>query len=368
MGLKKRLLVNLSMVDEKPTGVGNVALNLINELQEYSNDIDILLLSPVTIEKNNLPQKRISQLVRNDKYSKVSGIARFLWNQIFFTFYGYKYDLCYCPTTHGSLFLKNQIITIHDVISLNFPKNHRLQSLYFRFIVKILVKRAKYIITISEFTKKEIVKFYNCPEEKIKVIPNSYDKHNFRSINLENKNFFLFNKLKELNKQQFILIVGAAYPHKNIETILRAFSNTNIRSNTAIVIVGGKNNYLNFLKDICEDLKITNDVLFLNYVSREELIELYNKASLLAYLSLYEGFGIPLLEAMACECPILTSDIPVFHEVCGEEVTYVNPIATKEVTELLNNLKYEPGRKKYFINSEFSWSKSAEKLAKIIMS
>ncbi|MFD2520282.1 glycosyltransferase family 4 protein [Emticicia soli] len=363
MGSRRRVLINLSMVDKKPTGVGNVALNFINELQKYPEKDNILVLSPVTIENNTIPQKKISQLVRNDKYPKIAGLARFLWNQIFFTLYGLKYDLCYCPTTHGSLFLSNQVITIHDVISLNFPKNHKLQSLYFKYIVKIFVQRAKYIITISEFTKKEIVRFYGCSEDKIKVIHNSYDKQAFRKIDLSNQDFFLHNKLKALNKDRFLLVVGAAYSHKNIETILKAFSKSKTRTSTALVIVGGVNNYLVSLQEICKDLRITEDVLFLHYVSQDELVQLYNKADLFVYLSLYEGFGIPLLEAMACECPILTSDIAVFHEVCKDEVMYIDPLASDEVAKVLDK---QHSRKKYSANERFSWAKSAEVLNSVL--
>lgn len=370
--IKKKVLINGSMIGENPTGVGIVSINVLKLLSKIPNrNFDVMVFTSAKLDIE-FPIFKLTNLLRADKYGKIAAIFRFLWNQINLTIYGIKYNLCYSSTTHASIFLKNQIITINDLICISFPNNHKLQYYYFKYVVPIFVRRAKHIITISEFVKEDIIRFYNCSPDKISVVYCGFEKEAFRLNNNLNLSFFLEEKLCEMNKKSFVLAVGATYKHKNIESVIKSFEKSKTRQDNALVIVGGggQSSYIESLKELTLELKLQNDVIFLGYVKKDELIQLYNNAIILIYLSFYEGFGLPLLEAIACGCPVLASDIPVFHEICGNNISYVSPLDIIQIANRMDEMVFMPNKVK--INEgmldKYSWEKTAQSISNIIKS
>ena len=316
-----RVLINGSVLDDKPSGVGIYALSVINEFIKSANqNIDFTLITPRNrfVEHLDIRKIYISSKMKSSEKGKLSGFYRLLWNLFVYPFYLKKFDLGYSPTSHGAMFSNNQIITIHDLIALNYPNQHWLQYYYFKICIPMWLKFTKKIITISLETKSDILSCFNCSANKIEVIYNGFDK---RDKKIANANQYVKNKFDFDN---FILTIGAAYPHKNIELLIRSFNDLEdkVQNKYKLVICGSKNHHTQLLEDLVLQLGLSNQIVFTGYISKEDLSCFYCAADLFVFPSMYEGFGFPPLEAMSYECPVIASDIPIFHEIYGDAVMY----------------------------------------------
>ena len=224
----------------------------------------------------------------------------------------------------------NYITVIHD---LDHLKSGRLDK-YFAFIINlstnITIKKADTIVTVSETIKNELIQTFNIDQHRIKVVYNSLGEH---FINSEN-NSEILNKYN-IQKQKYILSVATLNRRKNIPELIKAFESiTDKYPDIKLVLVGGMGN------EKRELLTKHPNVIFTGYIPDENLPSLYKNALLYVFPSLYEGFGIPLIEAQYSNCPVLCSDIPVFQEVAGNGAEFCTPdsngIAAK-LEYLINN-------------------------------
>jgi len=357
----KNIAINASILDDQPTGLGVYTINVINNLiriLDTYDDIDVTVFSPIKdVFNDQVNVKLISKLVM-PKYKLLGGIIRFLWNQIYLTYIGFRYHIIYCPTHHGSLFLSNQIITVHDLISLSMDNVNSFQKMYFKLFLGHMIKRSIKTIAISNFTKSEILKQINSSKKKIDVIYNGI-------------NSSIFNHL-EIKRQKQLISVGPTYPHKNFERLILAYSYLpkSIQIEYPLIIVGGYKKYVRKLKVICHNLAIEESVIFKGYITLDELVQLYRTSTLFIYPSLYEGFGLPPLEAMACGCPCLISNSTSLPEICYNSVDYFDPLSIHDITsKILIMLNDEKIRLRLVPSGirrakSFSWEQTASELSK----
>ena len=277
-----------------------------------------------------------------------------------------KTALVYSPSTHGSLFLKNQIITIHDLIAINFPTQYKFQYYYFKYYVPLLIKKAKCIVAISEFTKKEIEKYYKIDPSKIKVI---YNGISFSETKYSENEVKILADLVE--DKPFFVCIGASFSHKNIETLLQSIKiveNLDVR----YVIIGRNNKYFKRLIELAKELNLDN-IVFLNYISDELLALLYTRALANIYISLYEGFGYPPMEAARFGTISVISDIPVLKEIYGESMLYVNPTDILEIANRLIDIvnspisKNEVFERTNYLFSKYSWDNTIKSVNELIL-
>ena len=181
-------------------------------------------------------------------------------------------------------------------------------------------------MTVSESTKKDIIELFNYPEEKIHV---TYQPTIFRKIDSTNNNIL---EKYQLEKNNYILFVGAIEPKKNVQRIIEAYQQLKLKQPLVII---GKKAWLwqEELKNIN-----TSSVILLDYVSKQELQYFYQGATCFIFPSLYEGFGLPVLEAMSFGTPVITSNISSLPEVAGDAALYVDPYNTQDIAEKLNSL------------------------------
>lgn len=256
----------------------------------------------------------------------------------------------------GPLLYKKRIVTIHDVSFYYHPEwFSRLYGLYYRIITPIIARFSEKILTVSHFSKKEILGWLNIPEEKITIV------HNAVSQSMVNK-----AKGQAGPTEKYILTVGSLDPRKNLSTIIEAYHQTGLEKTIKLKAAGGESPLFNMDKNT----HLSN--VSLGYVTDQELFTLYKNAELFIYASFYEGFGIPPLEAMASGCPVVLSDIPVFKEIFGDAAMYVKPGdaqgMAKKIIEILNtpqlkNILIQKGYKK---SKEYTWEKSAQVIGKLI--
>jgi glycosyltransferase involved in cell wall biosynthesis len=269
---------------------------------------------------------------------------------------------CNCPL----------IVTILDPSILLFPqyfnwwfRNHS------RYILPLVARRADKIITISEFSKNEIHRYLNIPLEKIVVtyvgVSSLFTKFNSNDPRIAN--FCARNQIE----QPFILHVGSFEPRKNIPALLEAYAILKKKGvcQHSLVFTGGTRWKSSGIISKIEELRLQNDISILGYIPEEELPVLYNAADLLVYPSLYEGFGMPVVEAMACGCPIITSNIASLPEITGTAGIMVNPNDYNELADAISmviqdsQLKQKMRQQGLEQAKFFSWERCAQQTMSI---
>lgn len=325
--MSKKIYINATILDERPTGLGIYIKNIISKLKD--KNIDFKVFCPINLEGVNVI-KTTEKL--KTTYKKRGGLVRFLWTQFVLPFKVKKNDIVYHPFQYLSILSRSkQIITIHDFIPLYYPEVAKHQYYYYKIVMPILLKKAHKIVCISENTKNDVVKFFNVDEDKLIKIYNGYDEKLF------NKNAIKDNVLNKYNiDKPYFISVGAGYSHKNLEAALKAFKNVTESSLCEFIIVGKDSDYINKLKVLCKELKIEEKVRFVGYVPDEDLPALYNKAIAFVYPTLYEGFGLPILEAMACGTVVLCSNNSSLPEVYGDAAISFDANDIQEIEKAMN--------------------------------
>lgn len=263
------------------------------------------------------------------------------------------------------------ISTIHDLIPYIMPETVGKGYLK-RFISQMpqIIQSSDILITVSEFSKKDIMRIFDMPEDRIKVTPLAADSIFMPLDRSYTKNFIKENyKIKN----DFILYLGGFSPRKNVKSILLAFSRIykNLSKDYKVVILGPSKDEHSFLIDFCESLGIEDMVHFPGYVPNEHLPYFYNSCSVFVYPSLYEGFGLPPLEAMSCKVPVITSNVSSIPEVVGEGAILINPFDTEEFKDALEKVLEDSSvssslaEKGYIRSREFSWEKTAASTLKV---
>lgn len=360
--MAKKIVINSSILNESPSGLGVYAKNVIQELYKLNKNIRVL--SPVEIK--GVKVERITNYVK-PSYKKKGGLIRLLWTQLVLPFKVKKDDILYHPFQYISLLCRaKQVITIHDFIPLHYPEVAKHQNKYYRFLMPFLLKRAYKIVCISENTKKDLLDFYNVDDSKVSVIYNGYDDKLF---NTNNVNKLVLEKYK-IN-YDYMIIVGASYYHKNIEIALKAIED--IDKKCKLIIVGKDSDYILKLKSLVKELHIEEKVNFIGYVPDEDLPSLYYYSKAFVYPTLYEGFGLPILEAMACGTVVITSDNSSLPEVYGDSALVFknNDIADlrEKMSLLLNDedLRQSLIKKSFENIKRFSWQKTAKQVYELIV-
>lgn len=314
-------------------------------VENYANYILKLLEKNINV--------KIAKPITSNKY------LAHLWTHTVLPFK--KGKLLFCPANIAPVFiLKNKklILTLHDVSFLiNYKSFSSFFKWYYKFIVPKNIKRANKIITVSEYSKQQIEKYYPDSKGKIKVIYLGIDK--------------IYKKI-DIKKEDIILYVGSVNERKNLVGILKAFMSLKINYKLILVVNFFDNFYINDeLKKLLYIAKNNNKIEFLQDISNDELIKLYNKSKLFVFPSFYEGFGLPVLEAMACGTPVIASNVSSLPEVGGDAVVYCNPydiVDIKNKIEMVlnnENLQEEMIEKGLKRAQEFTWEKASEEHIKV---
>jgi len=262
--------------------------------------------------------------------------------------------------------LKKTIVTCHDIIPVAY---YNTRNPIWKLNAKGL-RKAEKIITVSEFSKKDISKYIKYPEEKIEIIPPAVDHH----LYYPNRSKECLSKYGICEGEKVILYVGAEEPRKNVQFLINSFSKLKNMIPQVKLLKVGTPNYIGvrekLLKQI-EALNLQRDVVFAGYVSESELAEIYNAVDLFVFPSLYEGFGMPPLEAMACGTPVITSNTSSLPEVVGDAAIVVDPYDVKSFTEKMYTLLTDQTLRENIItrglarSKIFSWEEAARKTRKV---
>ena len=280
-------------------------------------------------------------------------------------------DMLHCTSNTAPIFCRVPLIlTLHDIIFLE-PRDQSNKSFYQnlgwfyrRLVVPRILPKCQRIITVSEFEKKNIISKLNISEERIAMIYNGYNEW-FMSVQDKRQIY-----KKYIDEPGYFFFLGNTDPKKNTERTLIAYSQYLEKSDVKrkLLMADLDKNYLDSIIERNHIENIRNMIVMPGYIVNSDLPYIYNNAFAFLYTSLRESFGIPLLEAMACGTPVITSNTSSMPEIGGENAILINPEKSEEITEKMllleeDNLYYH-NQEKYGIERSqlFSWKKTAEKL------
>jgi len=265
---------------------------------------------------------------------------------------------------------KNSIVTCHDVTPLFLDYFTYLNRISFKYAIKGITK-AERIIVDSESTKKDISKYLRCPEDKIRVVYLGVDHSRYRLYkNIKEIRSGVKERYKIEDSKKILLYVGAEQPRKNLTTLIKAFYKLKmVMPEIKFIKVGPPwwGGARRKLMKLISQLDLQNDVIFIDFVPEEELPLFYNVADLFVFPSYYEGFGLPPLEAMACGCPVITTNKSSIPEIVGDAAIKLDdPFDVELLSKTMEEVLANEGLRKEMIKAGlnqakmFSWEKYAD--------
>ncbi len=354
-------------------GMDVVVMELIRALQIIDSENDYFIFVKPDEDRHCITE------TKNFKIIEIKGGNYVFWEQIVLPYYAYKYevDILHCTSNTAPLVLSMPLIlTLHDVIFMessvekNTSTNYqKYGNLYRKWLVPKIVKKCKSIITISEVEKINIIETLGLHDEVVIVVHNGVSQRFGQKPGLQ--------IIKEIRTrlgllEDYFLFLGNVEPRKNVKNTVKAFVDfAEKNQNIKLVITGLR---LSFIKEILGEInkeKILDRFVLTGFVDEMTLLTLYSEAKVFLYPSLREGFGLPILEAMAFGIPVVTSNISAMPEVAGDAAFLVNPYSIKEITEGMTiayedeSLRNEKITLGYVRPTVFTWQKTAEKILAI---
>jgi len=361
--------IDVRMIDK--TGIGQYIKNLIFNLAKIDK------ANHYTLFLNKVQQENYIDTRKNDNFEK-----RFIRSPIFtikeqiefpFRLVLKNIDVFHSPHfILPLLYPMKYIVTIHDLIPIIFPEEltSKRAKIYYRSMLFSATQRANKIIAVSNYTKKDIVNICNIPPIKIEVV---YEGVNDWYRPIKDKHILDNIKRKFSINGEFLLYVGLSKPHKNLVRLIKAFKilRKNVKIDLKLVIAGKIDPRYPEPRKITNKLDLKEDIIFTDFVSDQDLILLYNAAKIFVFPSLYEGFGLPPLEAMACGTPVVSSRVTSLAETLDGAALTFDPLDIYDMADKIyqvvrdENLRRELREKGIRWVKKFSWEKCARETLKV---
>ena len=336
----KKIIVNGKFLTQRVTGVQRYAREILMELDKIISSNQIVLAVPHDVRE--IPKYKNIKVVR---VGKTKGI---MWEQLEFPFYvkkqhGISLNLC-----NASPLFDPGIVCIHDVKIKATPQYFSKKFLiWYNLLLTNTAIRAQKIITVSEFSKSEIIKYFKVNPNKIAVIPNAWQHYD--RIQYDENTLIKYS----LGKNQYYFAMGSMEPNKNFKWVAE-MAKSNPMDNFAVAGSINKKVFAEGLGFACPD-----NMYLLGYVTDEEAKTLMRDCKAFLFPSFYEGFGIPPLEAVSAGAKkVVVSDIPVMHEIFGETANYINPVKSEKISAF-HDIKRD-------VLNNYAWSLSAKKMQELL--
>jgi glycosyltransferase involved in cell wall biosynthesis len=366
---------------KKRRGIGNYTLNLVQFLAKIDQENQYFLYTDQPDSENILPK------TANFEVRILVPTNYLLWEQLVLPRQASKdgVNLLHCTANTSPVFLNKStklIVTIHDVMYLKdsalLPNSNvtyqKLGKIYRSAIVSKTIRNATKVITVSNFSKSDIL--HHFPSLQTSSIITTYEAPDaaFNILDSQYTSKIIKNSFNLAGK--YLLTLGGTDPRKNTKLVIRAFSKLKQTKNISekLVIVGIPNWKQSEFYDLVCLLQCENDVIFTDYVTQDELVCLYNCATLFIYPSLYEGFGIPPLESMVCGTPVITSNTTSIPEIVGDAALQIDPNSQEELEAAVYKLLVDHSLRDNLIQrglaraKQFSWRRMAEETLDIYKS
>lgn len=370
--------IDIRNIGKNRTGDEVVFFNLVKNFAKVDNINEYCLFTDI-VEKNIIEDIAKNLGINekpNFKIISLKSADKFIWNIWTLPKYLRRNPVDVYHTQYILPFFISRkiklITTIHDISFNYFPQFIKRTDLFFlKILIPWSLKRADKIIAVSEFTRDEIIKFYKIAPEKVEVAYNSIGS-NF------SQNYFPQEeanaaRIKYNLPDKFILYLGTMQPRKNLPFLIGAYAGVKDKIPGVKLVLAGKKSY-NYDRRIdaaIAEHKLEDDVLFPGFIDESDKPIVFYLSQLFVFSSLYEGFGIPVLEAMSQGVPVLAADILSLREVGGESALYFNPGDLASLKDKIYNVSIDENLRNKLINSGlkrakvFSWGKSAHEIIRI---
>lgn len=357
--------INAQILNDAATGVARYAENMIRALLSLESRHSFVLFGGASFAGPGIRVVPTSSTID-------TSARRILWEQLVLPGKARAegVDLLYYPDHTGPLLVKHCqiVITIHDLAFLSMPETHQpARRMYKSMTFHRSVVQSDKIVADSDSTQRECVNQAGIPKEKIVVVHGGVDP----SMHRENDAEILSGvKTKYGLKDRFILYVGTLERRKNLVRLVHSFAKLkkNGSMRHQLVLAGGRGYGYEEILEAARTDGVTEDISFPGFVEEEDMSPLYSLADLLVYPSLYEGFGFPPLEAMACGCPVIASNVTSLPEVVGDAGLLIDPSDTTALSEAILHVVSDREVHKSMVAKgyervkKFSWQNSAQKL------
>lgn len=369
-----RIGISAPLIEPKPTGVGVYSINIINHLASLHDPLIVYTSDPSSLKIDYGKVRKVCPLTK-PHFGLMGFLSRTIWMQLSLPIRAIIDGVSVILSTgsEGILWpLLPQVVTVHDLTPLLFPDLHPYQPepIFFRYLLPQILRHSEAIIAVSESTKQDIVRCYNLTQDKIHVIYEGYDPAVYHPYT---NSHHIISTTYDLGP--YIYYSGNLLPHKNIARLIEAFNLIALNIPHKLVLQGkADSRYMADLKLIINKSKLQDRVVFLGYVSSEYLPHLYCAATAFTLVSLKEGFGLPVLEAMACGTPVVASNTSSLPEVVGNAGILVDPNDTEQIAEALlqiiehPELRAELSQKSLKRAAQFSWSTTAKQTLEVLQS
>ncbi len=367
-------------IDVRPTvghfaGIGKYTYNLVKEIAKLDRENEYLLysffLKPFSSDIEELAK---SQPNFSLKASRIPGrLMRFFWDYLKIPIEPFLGEVDVFHITNYLIpYIRRAklLVTIYDITPVLSPEYHnRYTRTYVKEKILFAAKKADRIIAISQHTKRDLIQTLGVPEDLIAVIYGGVGEQ-FQPI----KNQEVLNRVKERYniKDKYLLFLGTLEPRKNIPGLIRAFHKIKDRfPNYQLVIAGKRGWKFQEIFKTVEELRLEDRVIFTGYLPEEDIPSLYSGAELFIYPTLYEGFGFPPLEAMACGTPVITSNLSSLPEVVGEGGILIDPNNIDELSRAMESVLADENLRKGLREkglrqaAKFSWERCARDTLKV---
>jgi len=310
--------------------------------------------------------RRLADITVIEPRRAASGLRGHLWEQFVLPRKA-RHCLLWSPCNAGPVSLERQVITIHDCAFADLPEYYSENYVrWYRWMTPRLLRKCRRIITVSEFSRQRIVEFGRIEPEKVSVIPNGVTP--FWEQLTPDRVAEVRSRLKL--PERYVLSVGSLEPRKNIKRLIEAWAQVPAKDGSELVIVGSSCR-------VFQDPGLNGaegSVRMLGYVSDDDLPAVYAGASVFVYPSLYEGFGLPVLEAMACGTPVICSNRTALPEVAGDAAILVDPESVQEMASAIGMLLADETRQATLRQAgikraqEYSWDRTAAQVWQVLRS
>lgn len=352
--LEKNIIIDARMVTEELHGIGRYAYEIIKGMCKIENFNVKVLVNNEDIAKKIFNEKNLEYIVIKSKFLSITEI----WEipKVINKMKRFKY---LSPSFSASPFIKlESYMTIHDLNHIKLPQYYsKMHSVYYKLAVKPFANKCKKIFTVSNFAKKEIVEWLNCDLNKVVVTYNGVDNKFNKKYNIE--------KFKSIQKKynlpsKYILYVGNQKPHKNLKTLIKA-----MKYIEETLIINGQ--ATEQIEKLINELDVNGKIRFIGYIEESDLPYIYNLAEEFIFPSIYEGFGLPPLEAVCCGSKVIVSDIEVLDEILGDKVWSFKRYDEKDLAKKIKDvMKEEKNVNIDELRKKFNWDNTIEQTTKFL--
>lgn len=374
--------IDIRLIGKNRTGDEAVFFGLVKSLAMIEKENYYTLFTDENEPKKIKILKSRLGLKKKENFEIVSLRTKnkFIWNFWSVSRYLRKNELDIYLTQYIIPFFvpkKTKVITIIHDISFNFfPQMIKLKDLFFlKILIPLSIKRAQKVVAVSRFTQNEIINYYGVEKNKVSYIYNAV-ADDFLRANVSSEKIDAVKKKYQLG-ENYILYIGTLQPRKNIPLLIQAFSllEKSLQKKMNLVIAGNKKYNFDSKIDVAfEKSFVQEKIIFPGFIEEKDKALIMAGAKIFCFPSLYEGFGIPILEAMSLGIPVIASEIPASEEIAQTAVKFFNPQDTKDLAEkltlLLKNeeIREELSQKGLEQSKNFSWQKTARKMLSIFQS